>query len=848
MNNTISRLQFSLAALLSGSLACGEPEPLGSVMLAITTDLYVDKDVSRVDILVQPEHGAAQSREFNLFPALGGYYLPGTFSIIEGSTPGEFVRVRVIARQGNAPRVVREAALRVPRQRTAVLSVPIQWLCDGHVRQDGQVTRSSCPENETCSSGACVSDAVAEEVLPDYLPEDIFGGGNATGGGTCFDTIPCFEAATQPELDLDTCVLEQVVSDDLNVGIRLPIGTDGHCTNRDCWVPIDRSPQSGWAALEGGTGVQLPAAVCQHVREGEASVRVSHECPSKTPGTPTCGDWTLVGTQPGGELVLDGAPFSVDDVSLAGEVITAATRLTRSVAAACASVAREAIPSELTPAEITRVCDAADGVLAAVAPLDWYHTTTRCWPDHNRQFACELACDAGCDPGTIEQRCDPSLTAGRCSEPCSSGECLGSEALPLDCTGACDGTCSGRCDGACIGQCEGTCDDPSPDGYCAGRCDGACIGLCQGGCDGTCQGTCKSAGSESLGACRQNTQCRGGCAGQYQAPVCISPLRASPCDLDAECAADCRAVGFLGAGCEPSETWIQPQAGLDPALRASLGDAIAALIPVRDVQGPALLQEGSRIAERLSDSAASSDDALAAANTLVRLREALRRAEAASLGASELCDAAGPPRQRSGAAPEECRPLRSSGTGQLIDDFEDGNGQVLPNDDRDGYWHIIRDDSLLGNLSMDEPPVPASGGANASSSAMHLSGSGFTSWGAGLSVDLRQEGNPYDASLDSGIEFWAVGNTPLRLVFIQQDLARGHQCATCPESSSECNLFYGTTVALGSEWTRAQVPWSSLVPSSANGTPFDPSRLMTIKFEAPPAATFEFGLDDLKLY
>ena len=104
------------------------------------------------------------------------------------------------------------------------------------------VTRSSCPENETCTSGACVSDAVAEETLPDYLPEEIFGGGNATGGGACFDTIPCFEGATQPDLDLDTCVLAEVVSDDLNVGIRLPIGTDGHCTNRDCWIPIDRAP------------------------------------------------------------------------------------------------------------------------------------------------------------------------------------------------------------------------------------------------------------------------------------------------------------------------------------------------------------------------------------------------------------------------------------------------------------------------------------------------------------------------------------------------------------------------------------------------------------------------------
>jgi hypothetical protein len=348
--------------------------------------------------------------------------------------------------------------------------------------------------------------------------------------------------------------------------------------------------------------------------------------------------------------------------------------------------------------------------------------------------------------------------------------------------------------------------------------------------------------------CRENAQCRGGCAGEYEAPVCISPLTESSCALDAQCAADCRAVGFLGAGCEPSETWIQPKAGLEPALRAVLGETIAALIPVRDVQGPSLLQEGSRIAERLSDGAASADDPLAAANALARLRESLQRAEAASTSAGEVVDAAGPPRRQSGASIEECRPIQATGTAPLIDDFEDGNAQVLPNDGRDGYWHIIRDESVLGTLSMNEPPVPASGGANDSRNAMHLSGSGFSSWGAGLSVDLRQEGNPYDASRSTGIEFQAVGDTPLRLVFIQQNLVRGHQCATCPESSSECNVFYGTTVATGDAWTRVQVPWSSLVPFNATSTPFDPAQLMTIKFEAPAGLSFQFGLDDVTFY
>jgi hypothetical protein len=211
--STFKRSSYGALALGFAALACGGDEKLGSVMLAISTDLYIDKDVSRVDIVVQPEHGPTQQTQFNLAPGLDGQYLPGTFAIIEGSTPGEFLRVRIVARQGSFARVVREAALRVPRQRTALLSMPIQWLCDGHVRQEGQVTRSNCDEGETCSKGACAPDAVDETALPDYAPAEVFGGGDPTGGGDCFDTVPCFEINSEPELDLDTCVLDTEVSD-----------------------------------------------------------------------------------------------------------------------------------------------------------------------------------------------------------------------------------------------------------------------------------------------------------------------------------------------------------------------------------------------------------------------------------------------------------------------------------------------------------------------------------------------------------------------------------------------------------------------------------------------------------
>jgi hypothetical protein len=851
MRSRALRTGWAALPLACAALACGESsESLGSVMLAISTDMYIDKDVSRVDIIIQPERGPTQTTQFNLFPALDGKFLPGTFAIVEGSTPGEFVRVRIIARQENTVRVVREAALRVPRQRTALLSMPIQWLCNDHVRQEGQqLWRSNCDEGETCGKGVCEPDAVDETALPDYEPADVFGGGNPTGGGTCFDTVPCFEVNTQPELDTTTCVLETEVTDDLNVAIRLPPGSDGHCTNAECWIPLDASPETGWHALDGGARVQLPAAVCEHVASG-ASVRTSRECPSKAVATPTCGPWTLVGTEPGGEGDIEGAPLVVSDRALSEGLLRSGSRVAREVAGACAAITETSAPEEPTAADVAQLCAGARGAVAAVAPLDWYHVTTRCWPDHDNQLACERACDESCDPGTLEDRCEPAAVVGKCDEPCDSRQCLGSSIAPADCPGACDGTCTGSCGGNCLGECDGVCANVGSDGHCAGQCTGTCRGLCQGRCEGTCQGTCDGDPNLPIAVCAEGNQCRGGCTGEYTSPVCHSPLVDSPCGLDAECAADCRATGTIGVACEPSTSWVLPKAGLAPALRANLDTALAALIPVRDVEGPALLEEASRIGTRLQATAASSGDPIGSANALVRIRDAAELLEAAATGADAVIDAAGPPRDTPGGGPgdTDCTPHVATGSMPLIDDFEDGNPKILVDEGRDGSWNIVRDNSEDGQLSLSDPPVPESGGVNESNHAMHLVGQNFTEWGAGLSVELRARSLPYDASVYGGLKFWARGAPSLRVILIQQSLATGHACATCPMNGADCGSFYGQMVTLTDTWTEFSIPWGELMPATSGTTPFAPDELMLLKFEAPAAEEFEFWLDDVSFY
>ena len=144
--------------------------------------------------------------------------------------------------------------------------------------------------------------------------------------------------------------------------------------------------------------------------------------------------------------------------------------------------------------------------------------------------------------------------------------------------------------------------------------------------------------------------------------------------------------------------------------------------------------------------------------------------------------------------------------------------------------------------------MPESGGAQDSSKSMHLAGTDFTEWGAGLSLDLRQGATPYDASLQRGLEFWARGDQPLRVIFVQGNLSTGYACSSCGSDTPDCGQYYYADTPLTDTWTRYRLPWSALAQSPVGVTPFDPNQLLTLKFEAPASEQFEFWLDDVAFY
>ena len=110
----------------------------------------------------------------------------GKLAIVADGAGGDRLRIRVSGRRSDPStnsklsRVVREAIVAMPKDHTALLRMPLHWLCDGKVEPDGaDGFRSDCAEGHTCVAGACASADVDVDALPDYSAAQVFGGGDA---------------------------------------------------------------------------------------------------------------------------------------------------------------------------------------------------------------------------------------------------------------------------------------------------------------------------------------------------------------------------------------------------------------------------------------------------------------------------------------------------------------------------------------------------------------------------------------------------------------------------------------------------------------------------------------------
>ena len=297
--STFALFGLSLLGLLLAG--CGQDaHRRGELVLAISTDMNIDRDLDRVDVVVERDDGKVFNTPVDLYPRAGGLFTPGTYAVVEGNHEGESVRVSLVARRGSDSRVVRELYTTIPRRRVAMVPMPVQWLCEGDVAQSGRQSNcndeSSDGKNQTCNLGRCADADADAESLDDFDPEQLYDGYSssleAARAGACFDVVRCFDAGDPVDVDLDSCTFEPNPKfDNLNVG--LVVEGDGHCNEVSgvCYIALDQSEDFGWTQADDGS-VQLPPGACDRLNDGRVlAVLETGSCDTKTLETPACGPW-----------------------------------------------------------------------------------------------------------------------------------------------------------------------------------------------------------------------------------------------------------------------------------------------------------------------------------------------------------------------------------------------------------------------------------------------------------------------------------------------------------------------------------------------------------------------------
>jgi hypothetical protein len=309
--------------------ACSRTEPApGVLMLAVQTDLAAGKtkDIQAVGLYVRD-----LDRNRTLFQLTepvapdGTVKFPATLAIVGRNNPGASVRIRIVGFRSGEAQVMREAVTTIPRDRVALLSLPLRWVNYGKATGKmppggagpslsplaGEAVDDasdpfgivfnvdpSCKGETTYIDGACAPWFVDSDKLPDFVEANVFGGGTANGGGACFDTEKCFSTSTPLAFDTSTCLAPRPAGD-FTLGVKLPPGSSGACAGDGCFIPLDPENDEGWKTDPSGA-IKLSQGTCDRVAHGHFAIVATTTCGSKAALAPLCGEASTVG--PGTDL------------------------------------------------------------------------------------------------------------------------------------------------------------------------------------------------------------------------------------------------------------------------------------------------------------------------------------------------------------------------------------------------------------------------------------------------------------------------------------------------------------------------------------------------------------------
>jgi len=191
----------------------------------------------------------------------------------------------------------------------------------------------------------------------------------------------------------------------------------------------------------------------------------------------------------------------------------------------------------------------------------------------------------------------------------------------------------------------------------------------------------------------------------------------------------------------------------------------------------------------------------------------------------------------------------------LIDDFEDGNNQLMTMGERDGYWWVSKD--KLGS-TVTEPEdgfKPAEGGAAGSAMAAHVKGhvvaNGDQAWGVELGGNFSDgKAGLYDASRYAGVSFKAKVGDPksTRSVRVNIPDVNTHQDAGVCKN---CWNHFRKDVNLTTEWKEYRMMFTEMQQRPGWGDPrpdhLTPSQVLSITFAVGGVdSDFDLFIDDIQ--
>lgn len=191
-----------------------------------------------------------------------------------------------------------------------------------------------------------------------------------------------------------------------------------------------------------------------------------------------------------------------------------------------------------------------------------------------------------------------------------------------------------------------------------------------------------------------------------------------------------------------------------------------------------------------------------------------------------------------------CIPSKGPGADPLIDDFEDGDENLVAHEGLSGLWYSYQEHDGDHRISFEQLAAPRLG----STGAVHTSGSDHGAW-AGIGVVLS--GCVYDASRYVGVHFWIRGTSdPIDVALTTPGVLPVSSGGTCTkEAEGLCYDAYRSEISITEQWREVFVPFSTFEqdgygPSAGE---LDLTRIESIQFQSNSSA-FDLWIDDLSFY